>query len=69
MPLLSSLVTPDKFSGIVSSSTLRPVTNYMQLLRDGMPEVIESVFVKTSPKCSFLVIENARFGLVLGLGL
>jgi hypothetical protein len=43
MHFLSYLVTPDKFSGIVSSSTLRPVTNYMQLLKDGMPEVIESV--------------------------
>jgi hypothetical protein len=30
-----------------------------------VPEFIDPVFVKTSPKRSFLVIENARFGLVL----
>jgi hypothetical protein len=29
-----------------------------------VPEFIDPVFVKTSPKCSFLVIENERFGLV-----
>ncbi len=29
-----------------------------------MPEFIDPVFAKTSPKCSFLVIENERFRLV-----
>jgi hypothetical protein len=29
-----------------------------------VPEFINPVFVKTSPKRSFLVIENERFGLV-----
>ncbi len=29
-----------------------------------MPEFIDPVFAKTSPKCSFSVIENVRFGLV-----
>jgi hypothetical protein len=32
---------------------------------DPVPEFIDPVFVKTSPKRSFLVIENTRFGLVL----
>ncbi len=30
-----------------------------------MPEFIDPVFPKTSPKRSLLVIENERFGLVL----
>ncbi len=30
-----------------------------------MPESIDPVFVKTSPKRSFLIIENNRFGLVV----
>ncbi len=29
-----------------------------------MPELIDPVFTKTSPKCSFSVIQNERFGLV-----
>ncbi len=29
-----------------------------------MPEFIDPVFVKTSPKRSFSVIQNERFGLV-----
>ncbi len=29
-----------------------------------VPEFIDPVFAKTSPKRSFLVIENKRFGLV-----
>jgi hypothetical protein len=29
-----------------------------------VPEFIDPVFAKTSPKCSFSVIENERFGLV-----
>ncbi len=29
-----------------------------------MPEFIDPVFAKTSPKSSFLVIQNERFGLV-----
>ncbi len=29
-----------------------------------MPEFIDQVFAKTSPKRSFLLIENERFGLV-----
>ncbi len=29
-----------------------------------MPEFIDPVFTKTSPKRSFLVIQNDRFGLV-----
>ncbi len=29
-----------------------------------VPEIIDPVFVKTSPIRSFLVIENERFGLV-----
>ncbi len=29
-----------------------------------VPEFIDPVFAKTSPKCLFLIIENVRFGLV-----
>jgi hypothetical protein len=29
-----------------------------------VPEFLDPVFVKTSPKCSFSVIENEHFGLV-----
>ncbi len=29
-----------------------------------MPEIIEPVFAKTSPKCSFSMTENERFGRV-----
>jgi hypothetical protein len=29
-----------------------------------VPEFIDPVFAKTSPKCSFSLIENERFGLV-----
>ncbi len=29
-----------------------------------MPEIIDPVFVKTSPKRSFCMTENERFGLV-----
>ncbi len=31
-----------------------------------MPEFIDTVFAKTSPKRSFSIIENERFGLVFG---
>jgi hypothetical protein len=29
-----------------------------------VPEIIDPVFAKTSPKCSFCMTENERFGLV-----
>ncbi len=29
-----------------------------------MPEIIDLVFAKISPKCSFCMTENERFGLV-----
>ncbi len=31
-----------------------------------MPEIIDPVFAKTSPKRSFCMTENERFGLVFG---
>jgi hypothetical protein len=33
-------------------------------IRPPVPEIIDPVFAKTSPNCSFSVIENERFGLV-----
>jgi hypothetical protein len=33
-------------------------------MRSPVPEFIDPVFVKTSPKRSFSVIQNERFGLV-----
>ncbi len=41
-----------------------PTSTSLKLMNT-VPEFIDRVFVKTSPKRSFLVIENARFGLVL----
>ena len=37
---------------------------HIQIRHTSVPEFIDPVFVKTSPKRSFLVIENERFGLV-----
>jgi hypothetical protein len=34
------------------------------MVTDLVPEIIDPVFAKTSPNCSFSVIENERFGLV-----
>jgi hypothetical protein len=39
-------------------------------MESSVPEFIDPVFAKTSPKRSFLVIENERYGLYFGkLGL
>ncbi len=39
-------------------------TTFVPSLKSPMPEFIDPVFVKTSPKHSFLLIEKERFGLV-----
>jgi hypothetical protein len=37
---------------------------FVNLLESPVPEFIDPVFTKTSPKCSFSVTQNERFGLV-----
>jgi hypothetical protein len=49
--------------GLLPHSLLPETKLWME--NTSVPEFIDPVFVKTSPKRSFLVIENARFGLAL----
>jgi hypothetical protein len=46
-----------------SNHTLSP-EHQSQVKYTPVPEIIDPVFAKTSPKCSFCMTENERFGLV-----
>jgi hypothetical protein len=51
-------------SGVIVESADGVHKRCGQLGHNPVPEFIDPVFVKTSPKCSFSVMENKRFGLV-----
>jgi hypothetical protein len=54
-----SVSEPDS---LISDPDQEPV--FLDLVRSPVPEFIDPVFTKTSPKRSFSVIQNERFGLV-----